>query len=173
MPKTRLQKEEILAKTIDRLTRAQSVVFLNMQGVKVSEIEAIRDSLFADGLQLQVAKNSLFKLALEEVGVEIPQELLDQPFAMVYSYGDPVASAKLVAPFIKEVEALDLLGGILEGSFLSVAQVESLASLPSRDQLLAQLVGTIAGPLTGLVNVLQGNIRGLVTALGQIRDQKA
>jgi large subunit ribosomal protein L10 len=173
MPKTRAQKEEMLAKTIDRLQRASSVALLNVQGVKVSELEAIRSALFPQGLQLQVAKNSVAKLALEEVKMELPSELLDQPLGMVFSYDDPVASAKLVSPFLKEIEALQLLGGIMEGSYLSTAQMQSLANLPSRDQLLAQLVGTLAAPLSGMVNVLQGNIRGLVTVLGQIRDAKA
>jgi len=173
MPKTRVQKEAILAKTVDRLGRCASVVFVSVEGVKVSEMEAIRDALFPDGLQLQVAKNSLFKRALAETGLEVPTELLDQPVGMVYSYDDAVAAAKLIAPFIKEVEALKFLGGIMDGAFLSVAQVQSLATLPSREQLLGQLVGTLSAPLSGLVNVLQGNIRGLVTVMGQIRDAKA
>ena len=168
MPKTRVQKEEILAKTVDRLGRSQSVVFVKVEGVKVNELESIRDGLFKDGLQLQVAKNSLFKLALKEVGVEVPSELLDQPIAMVFSYEDVVASAKLISPFSKDIEALEIVGGIMEKRFLSVQEVKSLATLPSREQLLGQLVGTLAAPLSGLVNVLQGNIRGLVTVLGQI-----
>ena len=173
MPKTRSQKEEILTKTIDRLRRSQSVVLVTVQGVKVSEIEGIRDALFPLGLQLQVAKNSLAKVALKEVGVEVPAELMDQPFGMVYSYEDVVAAAKAVTPFLKDVPAFTVVGGIMQGAFISKKEVEALASLPSRDQLLGQLVGTIAAPLSGLVNVLQGNIRGLVTVLGQVRDKQA
>ena len=173
MPKTRVQKNEILALTTDRLNRSKSVVFVNIQGVKVSEMEAIRDALFTDGLQLQVAKNNIFKLALKEVGVEVPAEVLDQPVGVIYSYEDAVASAKLAAPFVKEVAALEIVGGIMDGVFLSVAQVDALAKLPSREQLLGQLVGTLAAPLSGMVNVLQGNIRGLVTVMGAIRDARA
>ena len=173
MPKTRVQKEEILAKTIDRLQRSQSVAFVKVQGVKVSELESIRDTLFKDGLQLQVAKNSLFKLALKEIKAEVPSELLDQPVAMVFSYEDVVASAKLIAPFAKEIEAMEILGGLMDGRFLSAAEVISLSTLPSREQLLGQLVGTLAAPLSGLVNVLQGNIRGLVTVLGRISESQA
>lgn len=173
MPKTRAQKEAILATTRDRLSRSQSVVFVTVQGVKVNELESIRDGLFNDGLQLQVAKNSLFRLALKEEGIEVPAEVLDQPVAMVFSYADPVAAAKLVSPFLKEVEALNVAGGIMEGAYLTAAQVDALAKLPSREQLLGQLVGTLAAPMSGMVNVLQGNIRGLVTVLGQIRDAKA
>jgi large subunit ribosomal protein L10 len=173
MPKTREQKEAILNKTIDRLGRSQAVVFVKVQGVKVGELEGIRDALFAQGLQLQVAKNSLFKLALKEAQVEVPEEVLDQPLAMVFSYDDVVAPAKLVAPFLKEIEKMEVLGGIMDNAFLSVAQVNALAKLPSREQLLGQLVGTLAAPMSGMVNVLQGNIRGLVTVMGQIRDSRA
>ncbi len=173
MPKTRLQKEEILAKTLDRLNRAQSVVFIKVSGVKVDELESIRDALFTQGLQLQVAKNNLFKLALKEANIEIPSEVLDLPLGMVFSYEDAVAAAKLVAPFAKEVEALEIVGGIMDGVYLTSDQVNAISKLPSRDQLLGQLVGTLAAPLSGLVNVLQGNIRGLVTVMGAIRDAKA
>ena len=173
MPKTRDQKEEILAKTTDRLKRSASVVFVTVEGVKVHELEGIRDALFPQGLQLQVAKNSLFKLALEQLGVEVPAELLNQPVGMVYSYEDVVAAAKLMAPFVKEVNALNVVGGLMENKYVTVSQVNTLANLPSRDQLLGQLVGTLAAPLSGLVNVLQGNIRGLVTVLGQIAETRS
>ena len=173
MPKSRLQKEEILAKTVDRLTRAQSVVFVTVSGVKVGEIESIRDSIFPQGLQFQVAKNALFKLALTERGLDVPAEVLDQPIGMVFSYEDVVAPAKALQPFLKEVEALQVIGGIVEGSYVNAHTIDTLAKLPNREQLLGQLVGTLAAPLSGLVNVLQGNIRGLVTVLGQIRDSKA
>lgn len=173
MPKSRAQKEAILAQTSDRLSRSKSVVFVNIEGVKVGELEGIRDALFTDGLQLQVAKNNVFKLALKEAGYEVPAEVLDQPLGVVFSYDDAVASAKLTAPFVKEVAALEIVGGIMDGAFLSVAQVNALAKLPSREQLLGQLVGTLAAPLSGMVNVLSGNIRGLVTVMGQIRDAKA
>lgn len=162
----------MLAKTVDRLSRSASVALVNIQGVKVSELEGIRDALFAQGLQLQVSKNNVTKLALKEVNIEIPAELLDQQLGMVFSYEDPIASAKVLTPFLKDIEALELLGGIMENAFMTPAQMKSLASLPSRDQLLGQLVGTLAAPLSGLVNVLQGNLRGLVTVLGQIRDTK-
>ena len=173
MPKTRLQKEEILSKITDRLNRSQSLVFVNVQGVKVEQLEKVRDALFAEGLQLQVAKNSLFSLALSEAKLEVPKEVLDQPLGIVYSYEDAIAAAKLVAPFAKEIEALEIVGGMMDKVFLSVSDVQALAKLPSRDQLLGQLVGTLAAPISGLVNVLQGNIRSLVTVMGQIRDAKS
>ncbi|MEI6477968.1 MAG: 50S ribosomal protein L10 [bacterium] len=173
MPKTRVQKEAILARTTDRLSRSQSVVLVNVQSVKVGDLESIRDSLFSDGLQLQIAQNNILKKALADAGIEVPEEALGQPLGLVFSYDDAVAGAKLVAPFLKEVENLEVVGGIMDGVYLSQAQVIALSKLPSREQLLGQLVGTLAAPISGMVNVLQGNIRGLVTVMGQIRDSRA
>ena len=172
MPKTRAQKEEILSKTVDRLGKASSVVLVNIQGVKVGEIEAIRDGLFAQGLHLQIAKNSLLKRALEEVKIEVPTELMDQPLGLIMSYEDPVAAAKLTNQFKADIETLEVVGGIYNQAFMSVSEVDALAKLPSREQLLGQLVGTLSVPLSGMLNVLQGNIRGLVTVLSQISEGK-
>lgn len=170
MPKTRQQKEDILVSLQDRLERAQSVVFVSTVGVKVGEIEEIREALFPHGLQLQVAKNSLLRRALAEQKVAVPAELLDQPLALVYAYDDIIAGPKLLLPFSKDIEALQILGGIVEGSFITPAQVTAYAKLPSRDELLGRLVGTLQAPLAGMVNVLAGNLRGLVTVLAAIRD---
>jgi len=170
MPKTRQQKAEILAKSTDRFSRASSVTFVALTGVKVGQIESIRDSLFSNGLQLQVAKNSILKRALEGMGAEIPQALLDQPLGMIFAYDDAVLGAKAAMSFVKEIEAFQVLGGLLDNNFISAKQVEALASLPSREMLLSQVVGTIAAPLSGFVNVLQGNLRNLVNVVSAIRD---
>lgn len=173
MPKTRLQKEEMLGKIADRFSRSASISLISMTSVKVGEVEAIRDALFEHGLQLQVPKNRLLARILEENKVEFPAEVLDQPLGLVFSYEDAVIGPKTIKDLAKEIESIKIVGGVMDGAFLTTAQVESLAKLPSREQLLSQLVGSLASPLSGLVNVLQGNIRGLVTCLGQIRDAKA
>jgi len=173
MPKTRSQKEEILVKTQERLQRAKSVVLVNISGVKVDQVEAIRDDLFKHGLQLQIAKNNLLKIALKEQNIEMPAELLDQPLGLIFAYDDQVAAAKSVAPFVKEIEALEIVGGLVDQAFVTPSQVSALATLPSRDQLLGQLVGTLSAPLSGMVNVLAGNLRGLVQVLSQIQQAKA
>jgi large subunit ribosomal protein L10 len=173
MPKTRQQKEELVSSFADRLNRSASVVLVAMSGIKVGQVEAIRDGLFPHGLQLQVAKNSLLKRVLEELKIDVPSEITDQPLGLVYSYDDVIAGPKAVEGFKKEIDTLQILGGIMDGKYVPASSVEALAKLPSRQQLLGQLAGTIAAPLSGLVNVLQGNIRGLVTVMGQIRDAKA
>lgn len=173
MPKSREQKAVLLDSYSHQLDSAQSVTFVSLQGVKVDDIEAMRDAFYPLGVQFQAAKNSLLKKVLAELSLEVPAELLDQPVALVYAHQDPVSGPKALVPFLKDVPALTILGGLLDGVYMTAAQMDALGKLPSREQLLGQLVGTLNAPISGFVNVLAGNIRGLVTALGQIRDQKA
>jgi len=172
MPKTRLQKEQLLGAYADRLGRSQSVVFVGAAGIKVTDVELMRDGLFEHGLQFQVAKNSVLKRAFAEHKIEVPTELLDQPLALIYSYDDAVIGPKKVAAFRKEIEALTILGGLADGMFLTPAQVEAYAKLPSREELLARLVGTLNAPISGIVNVFAGTLRSLVNVLGAVRDAK-
>jgi large subunit ribosomal protein L10 len=173
MPKSRAQKEQLLSELTNSLGTAKSAVILSVQGVKVGEFESIRDELFKGGMYIHVAKNSLLKRALAEQNQDVPADLLDQPVALVFSFEDEVAAAKAIAPFAKDIEALSMLGGMVNGSFINAKQVEALAKLPSREQLIAQLLGTLQAPVRGLATVLQGNLRGLVTVLTRISEQQA
>lgn len=172
MPKSRLQKEAIYAQIQDRLKRSQSIVFLTVEKMKVDQLEEMRDAFHKEGLQLQVAKNSLLERVFSEEKLEVPAELLDQPLSLLFAYEDAISGPKTVQPFLKEMENLKILGGIADGAFITPSQVEAYAKLPSREQLLGQLVGTLQGPISGLVNVMAGNLRGLVTVLGAVRDTK-
>jgi large subunit ribosomal protein L10 len=91
---------------------------------------------------------------------------------MVSSNKDPVAPAKLISEFIKDNRILEIKGGLVEGKVIDAEAVKSLSSLPPREVLLARLLGSMQSPITGLVTVLQGNIRNLVYALDAIREQK-
>ncbi len=163
----------MLTELTESVAQAKSAVLVSVQGVKVGEFEAIRDELFKGGMRIQVAKNTLLKLALAKAKAEVPAELLDQPVALVFCFDDEVAAAKSVAPFAKDIEALTVLGGLVNGSFVTAKEVEMLSKLPSREQLVAQLLGTLQAPIRGLATVLQGNLRGLVTVLTRIQEQQA
>lgn len=173
MPKTRAQKIAIVEQLTDRVSRSQSIVFVTLSKVTVAEMEELRDAFFQAGLQLQVPKNSLLQRVLSEQKIEVPAEVTDQPIAIIFSYEDAVLGPKTVMPFTKDIENLTVLGGIADGVFISAAQVEAYSKLPSREQLLGQLVGTLQAPVSGLVNVLAGNLRGLVNVLNAIKDAQA
>ena len=146
--------------------------FVDYRGLTFSEATELRARLAQVDASLKVVKNTLAKIAAEEAGVEGLGDLLRGPTAIAYCHGDPVRVAKVIQDFIKEKKKASIRGGKLQRSLLGPAEVDTLASLPGQDVLIARLVGAVASPLSGLVTVLNGPIRGLVVAMGQVRDQK-
>ena len=168
-------KREDKARVIEELAeklRGGSAVLVDYQGMDVAQSTQLRARSREAGVEFVVAKNTLTKRAADEAGVEGLSKYLVGPTALAFS-DDPVASAKLMAEFAEGVESFALKGGLLEGSrVLNETDVVALSRLPSREQLLAQVVGGISSPLTGLVTVLNNTIQGLVVALGQIAEQQ-
>lgn len=146
--------------------------FVDYRGLTFAEATELRARLAKVDASLKVVKNTLAKIAARDAGVEGLEELLKGPTAIAYCHGDPVRVAKTIQDFIKEKKKAAVRGGKLQRSLLSATDVESLASLPSREVLIARMVGAIASPIQGLVNVLNGPIRGLVIVVAQVRDQK-
>lgn len=167
MPKTRDQKLQLVKQLKDRLTRKKALLLLNYQGLKVEETEILRKQLREKEIDFNIAKNSLLKIVLNEKGIIIGQDITDQPLALAFSYDDEVTVSKEITLFARDHQAVQILGGIIEDGFVGPETIEQLAKLPSREELLAKAVGSIATPLSGLVNVLTGNIRGLVSVLKQ------
>jgi large subunit ribosomal protein L10 len=152
--------------------RGGSAVLVDYQGMDVARSTDLRRRSREAGVEFVVAKNTLTRRAADEAGVGDLSEYLVGPTALAFSE-DPVASAKLMAEFADQVESFTLKAGLLEGGrVLDEASVVALSKLPGREQLLAQVVGGISSPLTGLVTVLNNTIQGLVVALGQIAEQK-
>jgi large subunit ribosomal protein L10 len=172
VPKTREQKENLVKSLEEKFAKAKSAVLINYKGLKVKETEELREKVRTIQAEMNVTKNTLVKIAIKKSGIEISEEILDQPLAIAFSYVDEVAPAKEIHLYGKEHEALEILGGILEHQFISADDVRKLAQLPSREELYAKTVGSIASPLSGMVNVLQGNIRGLVSVLSQYSQSK-
>jgi large subunit ribosomal protein L10 len=168
-------KREDKARVIEELAeklRGGSAVLVDYQGMDVAQSTQLRARSREAGVEFVVAKNTLTRRAAGEAGVEDLSEYLVGPTALAFSE-DPVASAKLMAEFADRVESFALKGGLLEGGrVLDKASVLALSMLPNREQLLAQVVGGISSPLTGLVNVLNNTVQGLVVALNQIAEQK-
>lgn len=155
------------------MTGAPVMYLLDFQGLTVAEITDLRSRLRGVGATLQVVKNTLAKRAATQAGLEGMEELLAGPSAVVFCHGDAAVAAKLVQAFIREKRKAAIKGGFLQSKAISVKQVEQLATLPSRDELIAKVVGGMAAPLYGLAIVLNGPIRGLVTVLDRVREQKA
>ena len=145
--------------------------FVDYRGLNYEESEELRIRLAKADANLKVVKNTLARIAAAEAGVEGLEELIQGPTAIVYCHGDPANVAKVIQDFIREHKKAAIRGGRLERASLGAAEVETLATLPSREQLLGQLVGTLASPLRGLATVLNGPIRGLVVVLAQAQDK--
>ena len=173
MAKTREQKEKLVKEYAEKIEKAKSAVILDYKGLKVKDSEELRGKLLANGSEFVVTKNSLLKLAFKERGLEIPKEYYTKPLAITFSYQDEVMGVKELDTFTKTHEELEVIGGFMGSDYLETDRVKALAALPSKEELYAKVVGTIAAPLSGMVNVLIGNIRGLVNVLNQYKEKQS
>ncbi len=172
MPKTRQQKIQTIESLTGGLKESKGAVFANFTGLKVLDFEALRKQARAEKVQVQVAKKTLVKRVFEDLGVTAdPKAFIGG--IVTLSGPDEISAAKIVSEFAKTHESVSVYGGVLEGKFINTAAVMNLASLPSKQQLLGQLVGTLNAPISGFVNVLAGNLRGLVNVLNNIKEAKA
>ena len=137
----------------------------------MAQATELRRKLREAGVEFKVLKNTLTAIAAKKL-IRRVDLLLVGPTAIAFGYDDPVAPAKVLSEFAKTNPALELKGGLLEGKVLDVAGVKALADLPSREELLSQVLRGMQAPISGLVNVLQGTIRNLVYALDAVRKQK-
>lgn len=166
---TKKQKEDLVKKLTEQLMKMKAAVFADYTGMSVAKLTQLRRKLRERNVELKVAKKTLIDIAVKNAGIaEVDIKKMVGQVAVIMGYSDEVAPAKTIYEFDKKGERMKILGGILERNFIDAQSVLSLAKLPSKQELLAKAVGSIAAPLTGLVNVLQGNIRGLVQVLSQI-----
>lgn len=173
MALTRDKKEEVVAKITDLFKESKLTVIANYSGITVTEIQQLRQKAKEQDVKFTVAKNRLTKLALKNTDLkDVDLSILEGQLALAFGLGDEVAPAQVLANFAKDHEALELVGAISsEGEVLSADQVNELAKLPNKETLRGQVVGTIAAPLSGFVNVMQGNLRGVVNVLDARRAQ--
>jgi large subunit ribosomal protein L10 len=173
MAKSRQRKETEVGKFADGLKNAKATVFADLSSLKVNETSAFRRTAKKDDVGIAVAKKTLLRHALKEAGIDaVDVSNLKGSVAMLMGMGDEIAPARVLEALRKDKENVKVLGGLLEGKWMTAEQVTALAKLPTKQQLLGQLVGTLNAPVTGFVNVLAGNLRGLVTALNAIKDAK-
>lgn len=170
MPKP--QKVAKVQELSAKIKETKGVVIVNYRGLNVKEETELRKKLREAGAEYVVLKNTLLSLAAKDQGIEGLDQYLAGPTAVAFGTNDPVAPAKIIRDFIKQSKKMEIKGGLLGTEVINAAQVEALADLPSKEQLLAMLVRALQGPIAGLVNCLQGNIRNLVYVLEAVRNQK-
>ena len=154
------------------LTDVQAVWVVDYRGLTVKESQELRRSIREAGAIMKVYKNTLMQIALKEMDMPEMDQILSGPSAFVFADGDPVASAKAIRDFAKENETLVIKGGIMDGGFVDADAVKKIASLPSREELIAKLIGSLQNPMSQIVRVLNGPVESLARTIGAIADQK-
>ena len=168
----REQKQAVVQDVAERLSRARAVVLTDFRGLKVEQMTEMRHQLREKGLEYMVVKNTLLRLAAQGSETEALLEGLEGPNGMALCYDEPVDLAKVLMDFAKDNAKLEVKGGYLEGKVITAEQVKALAKLPSRDVLLAQVLGTMNAVPQGMVTVMAGIIRSMLNVLKAIEEQK-
>ena len=171
---TRNQKHELVKELTEKIKVAKSVAFVDFKGLNVKDSTELKKSLRVAGVEYMVVRKTLIDIALKNAGIEGAEIAnLEGQIALSLSNTDEVSGAKIIDTFAKTNENVKLLGGVLGTQLMNASEVKALAKIPSKEQLLGQLVGTLNAPVSGFVNVLAGNLRGLVQVLNAVKEQKA
>ena len=170
-------KQAVVAQLKEQLESAKGVVLTRYKGLTVAQDTELRRELREAGVSYHVVKNTMLRIAAKEAGIEGIEEHLEGTTAFAFSTEDAVAPAKVICGFIKknkleDAEVLTVKVGMVEGKVIGVDEVKALATLPSREELIAKLLGSMNAPISNTVNVLQGVIRNAVYVLDAIRSQK-
>ena len=166
---TKTQKKKIIDELADKIKRQKILIFTNVAGVKVGEIQKLRRELKKEEVEYKVIKKTLINLALKQAKQEVDTSSFIGSSALAFGYQEPVLPAKIIYNFSKEHLNLKILGGLMENRFLTPEEVIELAKIPSKQELIAKLIGSIQAPIRGLVNVLEGNLRNLLLIFKQIK----
>lgn len=166
------QKSEIVQGLVDRFRRQKIAIFSDFSGISVAKSQALRRALKKEDAEYKVTKKTLLGRALENAGISFNARALNGEIGVAFGYQDQAAPAKILAKFSRENETFKILGAILGARALTGKDVLALSRLPSREALLAQVVGALSGPMRGLAVALQGNIRNLAYVLNQVGDKK-
>jgi large subunit ribosomal protein L10 len=167
-----LEKEAQVESLQQRFAASSAAILTDYRGITVAEDTKLRRSLREAGVDYQVAKNTLIRRACHNLGIDALDPYLEGPTAVAFS-PDPVAVAKIFSDFIRDAKKTAIKAALLDGKPINVAAVNALAKLPSREVLLAQILGAMQSPLSGFVGVATGLLRQFVSVLDQVKDLKA
>lgn len=171
MPTAR--KVAAVEELVDRLGRSQLTIVTDYRGLNVVDLQGLRATLRLMDGEFKVAKNTLTTIAAERVGINGLVDVLSGPTALVMAYDDIVAVAKAVSDFARTSRVLTIRGGVLADRLVTAAEIEQIATLPSREELLGKVVNIFASPMARTVGVLSGPSRSLAYVLQARVDQQA
>lgn len=170
--KTLLRKQEIVNELKDKLNNAKIVIVFDFTGIDANSVADFRKEIKKIDTEMKVVKNTLFKRACEGTELYDKMEIFESPSALLLGYGDIVETAKKLNEFLKDRETAKIKGGLVEGRYATAEEIESVAKLPSREQLIAQLLAVMQAPITNFVRTLNAVPQKLVLVLNAIKEEK-
>jgi large subunit ribosomal protein L10 len=173
LPKARKeQKAEQVDLIADKLKKAKVAVLTDYRGLTVSQLQELRGKLRGGDVEYRVVKNTLARRAAEAAGHKALESELKGPIAIAFGYDDLGLPARLINEFVRTTRLkLEVVGALVEGRVFSPDQVKQLADLPSRESLIAQLMGTLQSPVGQLVGIMQTPVQQLVGVLNAYKDK--
>ena len=168
----RPEKVAKIAEVKELLTNSKCTILVDYCGLTVAQDTKLRRAMRQAGVKYSVVKNNFVRIAAQEAGIEGLDSFLEKSTAIASSPEDPVAVAKILTDFAKENKVMTIKVGVLDGKVIGAEDIKALASLPSREVLLAKMLGSMMSPISGLANVLQGTIRNFVYVLDAVRKEK-
>jgi len=172
MPKSRDQKAIIISELAEKFGKMKSAVFTKIDGFTMDDANLLRAKAKEGNMEVFVAKKTLLDLAAKQAGLTVDLRHLEGSVLTMVGYADEVTPAKTMAKFLKDREKMSVLGGVLEQKAIDAKMVIALSKLPGKQELLQKMVGSLNAPISGFVNVLAGNLRGLVNVLNAVKDKK-
>jgi len=172
MPLTKIQKQKILKDLKEKISKQKVTIFVDFTGLKVKDIFDLRKKLKMVDSQLKVAKKTLVQIAFKETGLKTEIKKLKGEIAFVFGLKDEISPAKIIFQFSQINPNLKILGGFLENKFIEAEKIVELAKLPTKEELLGKLVGSISAPISNFANVLKESIKGLIYVLSAIEKIK-
>jgi len=175
MPSAKIlsEKQELVKALAEKLDGSVAGVLVDYKGTDVTTDTEMRRKMREAGVEYAVIKNTMLRFATAETGLADLHQFLEGPTALAIHTEDPVAAAKVVYAYVGKDKPMQVKAGYVDGKVITAGEVEALSKLPAKDVLVAQVLGTMIAPVTGLATVLNANIRGLAVALQAIADKQS
>jgi large subunit ribosomal protein L10 len=169
---TRNQKQAMVQELVEKMGRAQSIMFAHYIGLTVADVSAFRDKLREVNAEMKVAKKTLTSIAAKQANLpEISEESMPGPISLIFSFDDPLSGAQVAFKFAKDHNQVALVGGIFDGKVLSKQEAMELAKMPSRQVLLATFMGMVQSPLTKFAALSATPLSSFARGLNQLAEK--
>ena len=170
---TKAFKQDKVSQIREKIDRAQVAIVTEYKGYSVEEITNLRRALQKEGGDYMVTKNTLAKLAIKDTPYEVLSETFSGPIAIAFGFEDQVAPAKALSKFIKDTKKGEILAAAMDGKLLTAEEAKALATIPSKEEIYAKMLGCVNSPATGIVGSINAVMASLTRAVAAVRDQKS